>query len=383
MTNQTTESVTNYFTDNDTYLAELNEAFNKLGLPSVDFIPIADDDGYNQNNLAFWDVVDGKLCIKEHSIMSRGKRGRHVSSIGGGSVDIYQSGDEEYTISADINDPEDTRTADYSGSSLNRFLVHAALNSVGISDGKDVGIITGLPIGQHTRKGGEVNTKLIKNKTKNILKKVTLGIKRKPSANIVFHGVLPEAICGLVDWIMDDNGKIVRDADMVRMVMDIGGNTTDMAVILPGSKVAEIKTAPFGVSHMRDNLRTLLEDKLELTLDSMLLDNALKTKVAVVYGEEIDVSVEWDKAVTTVLNDIFHEADAVRKKYPSIGETVGFGGGMVLCQELVAEKYKNIAVIDRPDGANARGALKFATFTLLPEMIANKGTQLNEDLQEA
>jgi plasmid segregation protein ParM len=382
MSQENNANTEGYFLNRSNYLNELNEAFSKAGLPSLDFIPVADDDGYNQNNIAFWAVEDGKLSIKEHRIVSRGKRGRHVSTVGGGSVDIYQSGDEEYTISENINEAEDTRTPDYAKTPLNRFLVHAALNSIGLTNGVDVSVITGLPVGQHTKKGGEVNKKLIRAKTKNILKPVTLGINKTPSANIVYHGVLPEAICGLVDWIMDDNGNVVRDANVMRMVMDIGGNTTDMAVILPGNKVAEVKTAPFGVSHMSDNLRTMMEDKLDIQLDSMLLDSALKTKKAVVFGEPHDVSAEWEKSVSSVLNDIFREADALRKKYPSIVEMVGFGGGMALCQDLVAEKYKHIRVVDRPDGANARGALKFSTFNLLDQMIELKGKQLNEDTLE-
>jgi plasmid segregation protein ParM len=371
-----------YFENNKDYLEELNVDFKNHGLPQVDFIPLAIDDGYSQNNIAYWIVKDGELSIGENKIMSRGKRGRHLQQFGGGDVAIYQTDNDEYTVSNNLGDPEDTRSADYSKTPLNRFLVHASMNELGLKDGIEVGLITGLPIGQYQRKIEGVNKKLIQAKTKNMMVPVTFGTKRNQSAKVVYHTVLPEAICGLVDWMIGIDGKPLQDPNVTRMVIDIGGKTTDMAVVMPGNEVAEVSTVDFGTTHIKDRLKILLEDKLECAVDSIILDEALANKEVNLFGEGmIDVSGEWDIAVDHVLTEIFHAADNFRKKHPSLKEVIGLGGGMALCEKNVQEKYKTIKVVPNPDGANARGALKFATFGLLEDIMAEmkspKAEQIN------
>ena len=358
----------NYFKDTESYLSELNQAFKSKGLPETPHILVADDDGYNQNNLAFWVVDNGKLQIGEAKIKSRGKRGRHLQTFGGSGVGIYSSGEDEYTISQNLAEPEDTRSDDYCKTPLNRFLAHSALNSIGITNDEKVILITGLPIAQYMKTDG-INEKLIKSKTANMKTPVKLGPNKTPSAEIVYHGVLPEAISGIVDWIMDEDGSVVNDPNITRMALDIGGNTTDMAVIMPGNEVGKVATAKFGVSHMRDALKTLLEDKFEMALDSKVMDEALEDGVAHIFGEANDVSAERETAITKVLKDIFHSADTFRKEFPSIREMVGFGGGVALCQEVLTKKYPQLKTMANPDGANARGALKYTTYGLLGDIV--------------
>jgi plasmid segregation protein ParM len=332
---------------------------------------VAIDDGFDQTKVAYWVIENGVRTIKEDKIKSRGKRGRHAISMQMTGVGLFSSGDDVYTI-RDSMDYEDTRTDDFPKKPLNRFLVHAGLSKIGISNDQEVAVVTGLPLLTYMPSMGEINQKLIDQKRENMLTPVTVGINKTPSAKIVFHGVFPEAIAGLADYLIDNNGKPREglDFDVVRMVLDIGGRTTDMAIILPGNDIAKIETIDFGVSHMRDHLRKLIENKMELTLDPISLDEALQTKSAYLFGTQEDFTDEWNQSVSHVLRDIFESASELRKKYPSIREMICFGGGAALCEDLIKEQYKEVKMTENPDGANARGYLKFASLDNLEAIKA-------------
>lgn len=327
---------------------------------------VAIDDGYDQTNAAFWGLEDGILMIKEKKIKSRGKRGRHAISMQMTGVGLYASGGDVYTI-RDTMDHEDTRTDDFPKKPLNRFLVHAILNEIGITNGQEVAVVTGLPLTTYMPEMGEINTRLIEAKTDNMKVPVTTGINNSQSAKIAYHGVFPEAIAGLADYLIDNNGNVRdgMDFEQVRMVLDIGGRTTDMAIVLPGNDIGAIETIELGVSNMRDGLRKRIENKLEITLDSMCLDQALQTKVCSIFGEDHDVTKEWEEAVSEILKLIFTSAEDLRRKYPSIRETICFGGGAALCEQMIKDQFPFVKMAENPDGANARGYLKFATLDAL------------------
>lgn len=342
---------------------------------------VAIDDGYDQMNIAYWAMENGQLKICEDKIKSRAKRGKHAMSLSMDSIGLYSTGDDVYTV-RDTMDYEDTRTDDYPKKPLSRFLVHAALNKIGLTDNIPVALITGLPLKVYMPVPGEVNTKLIAAKKENMTQEVRVGINKSPSCRIAYHGVFPEAIAGIADYLVDDQGnpREGRDPDVVRMAMDIGGKTTDMAIILPGNEIAAIETINFGVSNMREHLKELIQSKLEITLDSITLDEALHTKKAHIFSELHDFTAEWDTAVNNVLREIFQAAKELRKGYPSLREMVCFGGGTALCEENIRANFPGVSIVDNPDGANARGYLKFASRHALEQIreeILNAGVAAN------
>lgn len=364
----------------------IQEYINQIGQALPFPLPcplIAIDDGYDQTNSAYWTLVNGVLTIMEDKIKSRGKRGRHVINLQMKGVGLFASGDDVYTI-RDTMDHEDTRTDDYPKKPLNRFLVHAALEKVGLGNNTPVAVVTGLPLKQYMPEMGSINKRLIDAKRENMLTPVTVGVDNKPSAKIVFHGVFPEAIAGLADYLIDNNGRMREGMsfDHVRMVLDIGGRTTDIAIILPGNDIGKIETINWGVSNMRDNLCKLIEDKLDLKLDSMVLDEALMDKKAHIFGEETDFAEEWNTAVSVVLKEIFAAAANIRKEFPSIREMICFGGGAALCEEKIRNEYPSVKMVENPDGANARGYLKFATMDNLEDLAQTLSELIKAQTQQ-
>ncbi|MDQ2077519.1 ParM/StbA family protein [Marinimicrobium sp. ABcell2] len=352
------------------YLADLSKQFgSELPLPLV-----ANDDGYDQQNLAYWMIKDGELTIGEDKIKSRAKRGRQASALDMGASGLFSSEGVDYTVSESL-DYEDTRSDEYPKTILNRILVHAGLNSIGLSDATPVAVVTGLPLKEYAPRMGEINTSLIDDKAKNMMQPVTVGSARQPSARVCFHGTYPEAIAGIADYLIDNKGQLREGLDpaAVRMALDIGGKTTDMAVIIngrDGMQIAAMQTIDMGVSNIRDILSGLVEDRVGFRLDQILRDQALNERIVEAFDESHDVADLWEQAVTEVFSQIFAEADKMRRKHPSIKELVCFGGGAALGEEVIRAKFPSVKMVENPDGANARGFLKFATTTELEQILA-------------
>lgn len=351
------------FTDIDlpTYLTDLAKHIGTtMPLPLL-----AVDDGYDQQNMAFWMIKDGELTIGEAKIKSRAKRGRQASGMSMRAMGLFSSDGVDYTVSETL-DHEDTRSDEYPKTTLNRVLVHAALNSVGLTGNVPVALVTGLPLKEYAPRMGEINEKLINAKSENMMTPVTVGVGREPSARVCFHGTYPEAIAGIADYLIDNKGQVRKNIDLnaVRMALDIGGKTTDMAVIInsaTGQQIAAMETINLGVSNIRDRLSALVEDRLEIRLDQILRDQALNERAVDAFDEHHDVSDLWETAVTEIFSEIFAEAEKMRRQFPSIKEIVCFGGGAALAEDVIRTKFPSVKMMENPDGANARGFLKFAT----------------------
>lgn len=347
----------------DDYLSGLKgHAPQPIDLP-VPLIGV--DDGYDQIKTAYWALENGQLAIHVEKIKSRARRGVHAHAVGGQGMGVFTTGGEKYTVRDTMNSHEDTRSDDYPKSMLNRVLLHAGLRNLGLGGGQGVAVVTGLPpkafYSDVSATG--VNEKLVEDKTENMMVPVRYGIDQNPGAEILFHGTFPEAIAGMIDYLIDDQGRPREgvNQDQTLMGLDIGGNTTDLVVMAPGNEVLQKETIRFGVSHMRDRLRGLLESKHDLPLDDLLLDQAIATRKMHPFGETKEVDEEWEKAVNDVLVDIFSETERFRKRYPSLSGMVCFGGGAALCSEVIKARYPSVKMMPNPDGANARGFLKMAT----------------------
>lgn len=348
----------------DDYLKDLNKHFFG-GAMKVPLIAI--DDGYAQCNYAFVDVemVDGvaELVIREGKIPSHGRRGQHVvGGMGAAASGLYsceQTG-ESYTIHQYVSKPEDTRTTEYPVSSLNRFLIHSILFELGLG-GHDVAILTGLPLDQFLDGEGGINTPLLARKAENLTKPVVAGVMKRPSANVVYVGTYPEGVSGMVDYMINQYGEKRVQEGVVRLGIDIGGNTTDLAILLPDNQIGAHKTESSGVNHVRDKLRSLLIKRFSYEPDQALLNEALMTRQITWFGAQPEsVELEVNEAVMSVIDPIMREIDGFKKEYPSLREIVGFGGGVLLMGSVIKAKYPHIQIIEDADGANARGFLKYA-----------------------
>ncbi|WP_027859740.1 acetate and sugar kinases/Hsc70/actin family protein [Marinobacterium jannaschii] len=155
------------------------------------------------------------------------------------------------------------------------------------------------------------------------------------------------------------------------MAIDIGGNTTDMAIVNPDFSIAAKKTIMKGVSHIRDLLADLLEPRLRVRPDYTILDDALKHRqVSAFGGAPEDVSDEVSTACNIILREIIETANDFKKSFPSLRKYIGIGGGFALLKEEVEKNYQSVSCVEKPEYGNADGFLKLLIFTQLDKVYA-------------
>jgi len=329
------------------------------------------------NNPIYVGVDDGHYAVKVvtengemFTVPSRARTGRHlVSWQAEEDIDCFYQTEEggAYTVSEFLQNYEDTRFKEYPKSSLNRVLVHHALRQAGFG-GKDVVITTGLPVSYYYLANGRKDDALIKAKVDNLSKSVSCGAKAV--ANIVNNMVATEAIAAYFDQLMDMDGNPTQQYDLlsdaVVGVIDIGGKTTDCAVIYPGGDQVDMTR-----SGSSDTGVLLLNDAVESRMRTMFdLDNVLPRMVEAaiikgvvrIAGEEKDlremVSIEKNRLAEQIMS-------RVRTKIGT-GKDLDFvlfvGGGAIVMRDQLSHHFPHSRFPDRPEFANARGMFKIAKY---------------------
>lgn len=327
------------------------------------------------NNDFFVGVDDGHYAIKivletgeTFSIPSRATSGKQL-------IAIQQAGDEgvfydteeghTFTVNAHLPKFEDTRFMDYPKSELNRVLVHDALRRAGLG-GRNVRICTGLPVSYYYLANGEKNQTLIDAKVANLTKRVSYG--DTPLANIVENFVTTEAVASFLDQLMDLDGNQSPEyeamTDLPIGVIDVGGKTTDCAVVLPGMNVDINRSGSndVGVLQLVEAVSTRLRAKLGLDSPMAIttIEKALQTGTIRLYGKEQSVAEIVNEEKERLAEQIMN---AVRTKVGSgadLDHVLFVGGGAVVLHEQLKRHYPHAKVPKDPVFANARGMLKFA-----------------------
>lgn len=321
----------------------------------------------------FVGVDDGHYSIKligdngeMITIPSRALQGRHIIQMGEDDGSFYSTEGTSYTVNEHLQNAEDTRFNDYPRSNLNRVLVHHALRLAGYG-GKDVSIATGLPVSYYYLNSGEKNEVLINSKVLSLAKAVESA---KPTAKIVSNIVTTEAIAAYFDQLMDMDGHPSADheelADAMVGVIDVGGKTTDCAVVHPGGTAVDSAR-----SGSNDNgvlkLNSAVESKLrtEFDLDNVIprmIESAIRHGKVKISGEEKDVSAMVNEEKQKLADAIMA---GVRTKIGS-GKDLDFilfvGGGAIVLRDQLAAHFPHARFPDRPEFANARGMYKIAKY---------------------
>lgn len=331
----------------------------------------------DQKGIRYAGVDDGHFGIKlvtddgqKIYVPSRVSNGAQVISIGEGADDnMYDAGGQSYTVSEELP-PIDTRFGDYGLSDINRVLVNHALIKAGLG-GQDVRIVTGLPVSDYYV-GNAQNTDFIDRKVKSLVENKV--VNRNPAikcAKIAAHSVVSEAIAAFFDLLINSDGSVngtikAMIADGPIGIVDIGGKTTDSAVIINGGKGVDASrsgTAKLGALSLNDSLDVRL--KHQFSLDSLTparVERAVMTGKLRIFKEEQDVSALVNEEKHSLAVQIISE---IKRKFRDAAdlECVFFvGGGSLLLKDQLANLYPHAQVVDDPQFANARGMLKIAKY---------------------
>ena len=317
------------------------------------------DDGY----------VETKICMPDGNtfrIASRARAGESEKiAVGDGavpSVQTYVTGDGSFCV-GDIRKADATASDNYPASTLNRVIVSHALREAGLGHKNRLAIASGLPIRRYYR-SGRPNRELIRAKTANLLKNDVRGRDGLVLAQIVSHEVFAEAVAAWVDFVIDRDasGKLRKNdhIDDCVAIIDIGGRTTDIAVVQGWEMDADrSSTVNVGMLDVRRHVMEHLESEYNGITESQAI-RAVETGRINAFGREIDVSEIVDQAKKTVAGRVRSEVDRCLGSAIDIQHVIFVGGTTVALKPLLRDWFPHQTIPQDPEFANARGLQKCA-----------------------
>lgn len=309
------------------------------------------DDGYAAVKLAWY---DGEGRLMTFSIPSRARQG----SLGVGSltsdqmVGGYRTEEICFTVAPGL-EGEETRFPDYNMSPLARILSHHALVCAGFS-GQSVRIASGLPLDRYF-KNGKKDEEQVDRKIRNFAQPV-VRTDGGELARIVHHEVFAQGLAAALDWFVGSDRK--REGEVG--VVDIGGQTMDVSVVLPGLLRERVKTYDdVGVLSVHAILKRLIMDIHKVDdVPAENLDRALFSGTIRLWGKDHAVENECEAARLEVWSQIERRIRSVfEKKIASLNAILFVGGGSHLFRDRLA-LFPNAIIPPDPEFANARGLLK-------------------------
>jgi plasmid segregation protein ParM len=322
-------------------------------------------------------VDDGHYAVKVvtqsgqcFSIPSRARSGKHlIAWQEGGEADggIYIA--EEglaFTVHAHLTQCDDTRFRDYPRSPLNRVLVHHALRRANFAD-KPVSIATGLPVSYYYL-GGNKNEELIDAKVANLRRGVQC--ESGACAQIVENIVTTEAIAAYFDQIIKMDGAPSVVCEEVKKasvgVIDVGGKTTDCAVILPGGTHVDTDrsgSSDVGVLKLNDQLEAALRTRFGFdNVPPSLVESALATGSIRIYNKEESVADLVHETKETLAEAIMSNVRAKIGNAKDLDWVLFVGGGSIVMREQLTRHYPHSRFPEQAEYANARGMFKIAKY---------------------
>lgn len=334
---------------------------------------VALDDGYAVNKCAFW--RDGKIVTL--SVPSAAVRGRVMSDADDRSAGAYQVGNDgngapiEFTIASRGlgGDIEPTRIPNYPQSDLNRALVHHTLVRAGFG-GRAIVLGSGLPMRAYFEEG-------VQDAKKVSLARQVVSLGGEAVASLAYQHVYAQALSAWVDHVIDENGEAIFDSeggqtvdrrDLVIGIVDVGGRTTDFAVVwvedgTPRLHRARSGSVDLGMLDVTQALLPALQARFNVKdINAVQLETALRTGKLKVFGQSHDVSNEIATAAIDTARRLVTEVQGRLGSGANLDRLLFVGGGSVVLREALCQEYPHVFVAPEPELANARGMLKYMTF---------------------
>lgn len=318
------------------------------------------DDGFLMTNIV---LMNAGAVVSKSAINSRARWGAHANtdlgSFGSAQKEIcssYETEDGTFTV-GNFHDSESVKFDDYPVSGMNRAIINHALRVAGLG-GQKIRMATGLPISMFY-KNGQKNTDLIQRKIASGMKAVK-ALDGSHVAEIIEHQVFPEGLSAWVDNALDDKLKLRVDLSMTSAVIDIGGRTTDTAVILPGRQIDHSRSGSkdIGVINVIEMISEKLSRKFSVDIPIHFAEQAIESKVIHLWGKKHDVSNEVETSKLEVSEQIMREVNRKLGSAVDVGYILLVGGGARVFKDI-DKRYPNILIPDDPEYANARGFAKY------------------------
>lgn len=319
---------------------------------------VAVDDGYAQTKLVGEDPETGKMV--KQIIRSSVRQGRSgLSSFNGGGIDQYETEEGDvFTVSNEI-ESENTQFDGFHTSQLNRVLVHHALRKSGYA-GRKVNLVTGLPVADYFL-DDERDIEHIEAKTSNL----KLGVKGSDGGTMpIVENVRVgcQAVAAWFDYVLDDNLEQRADVRGAVAIVDIGGRTTDIAVVVGGNAIDHSMsgTENIGVLDVYNGVRKAIrrEFKIKEKFPLDQLDAAVRTGEVKLWNKQHNVAELVEAVVGEHERKIAREVERRLGSAANLNAVVFVGGGSALFS-TIAGHFPNGVMPEDPEFSNAKGLYKY------------------------
>jgi plasmid segregation protein ParM len=176
--------------------------------------------------------------------------------------------------------------------------------------------------------------------------------------------VIPQPFGSFFDLILNDEGKL-KDPDKIRErvgIIDIGFQTTDLALATPQFIESSSGSLDVGVRNVADQLSRDLSRKYSITLDTTDAEEALRHKSVGIFGESVDLSDTIEERTREVAELILSYAHSLWGPGERLNRLILAGGGANIFRPYF-RTYPNLHVPEEPSLSNVRGYLKLARKT--------------------
>ena len=317
------------------------------------------DDGYDQNKVGYWANVEGVKKFVAFKYPTSAQMGRVLSGVNGDTTGFYDIDGISYTVNEYVTN-EATRNKGFAFSEIKGAIVHHGLKLAGFG-GKKVALSTTLPIGYYYRDGA-IDKPYI-DKVKEGLQREYSSADGKPLANIVpeEHNIHAESICAFLAYVLGDENGEFKDIQGGFAVCDIGGNTTDISVLVPGQTISIAHelcgSREIGVLNIKDTLERKLQDKFDLSnLPSATLSNALSQKTFSFLNNQHDIKQEVTESQKITAKRLLGYISELVGDFP-LSAIMFSGGGANVMGDALKLEYANAIKTTHPEFDNLLGLM--------------------------
>jgi plasmid segregation protein ParM len=325
---------------------------------------MAVDDGF-----AYVKVVrlDEKGDFVTSAIPSAAASGLTITHFSGEEQGGYETEGLQFTVN-NVPKPLDTRNSGYPYSPMNRAIVHHAIRkSGGLPETSPVTVDIGLtiPMAQYYEVGKD---RIVEKRKASFDKPVrAVGSDQELSLNVT--NVYPEAASAWIDYLIDEKGNDVNSMDDNVVIIDVGGKTTDVAVINSGGRIEQSQsgTDDIGVMNLIEVIQSAINQKTGSIITAPFIEQCVRSpsedgKYNIkMFGKPADVTEIVNSAKKRISEEL------IRSVQHRIGDAVTadvllfVGGGAMILKDALKE-YPHITVPKNPEFANARGVLKYMLY---------------------
>lgn len=299
------------------------------------------DDGSNYLKASF--LNDSNELITS-SVASRVIRNALPSLDGKSySANSFKVGNNFYSVSTCATSVIPTNNSSYQFSEHNRVLIHNVLkNVVNANNCGTIDVVVTLPIGTYFNVDGSQNELAINDKVNNVKGSIEY-LDKTDSIKIDGCYVLPESIPAFVNA----RNELSLSGDRF-LVVDIGGTTTDVAIITSDNQIERSRSFNLGALSQLDKFSLSVCNRCNISeiTDALALDGLLTGSLFGVDVSDLASAIKFE--FSTLIDEAINKISD-----PRLFDSVILTGGG---SSIVTLNYSNAVSSATPQFDNALGA---------------------------